>query len=421
MDRRSFLGTGLSASMGAGFYAALLGDAKAAGTSRAPKLKIREVRAIRLKNGFNSRFVRVYTEEGLTGTGECVDSMGTEYIINNNFNVMLKGRDPLEIQSIVADFNGYRRINLGGPPSVVFIKGNGGPYLTAVSGVEMALWDLAGKALGLPIHQLLGGKIRDRVPVYVHAASPKIGRELVDRLKLRALKVGLDYSNDDWSINKGLEKGKRFGLHMTNNQIDDTVNFFAGFRKELGLDTELGLELHAHYDLEAGLKVCQQVEQYRPLFVEEPTTSDNVESMLRIRNNSRVPIAAGENIYTRAGFRPFLEKQALSIIQPDFTKAGGLMEGLKIAAMAETYNVPVAPHCVCSPLGSMGITHVCAVIPNFLVQEFTHYENRPYTELCEPVKLDAEGYLAVPNAPGIGVELNEAAVKERLEPEFKML
>jgi galactonate dehydratase len=221
--------------------------------------------------------------------------MGAEYIINNNFNVMLKGRDPLEIQSILADFNGYRRINLGGPPSVVFIKGGGGPYLTAVSGLEMALWDLAGKALGLPIHQLLGGKIRSKLPVYLHAANPKEGREVVNSLKVRTLKVGLDYSNDDWSINKGFEKGKRFGLHMTNNQIDDTVNFFGGFRKELGLDTELGLELHAHYDLEAGLKVCQQVEQYRPLFVEEPTTSDNVESMLRIRNNTRVPIAAGEN------------------------------------------------------------------------------------------------------------------------------
>ena len=417
MDRRSYV----SGSLGAAFYAALMGDAKAAGTSRAPKLRIREVRAIRLKGGFNPRFVRVYTEEGLTGTGEFVDTMGAEYIINNNFNVMLKGRDPLEIQSIMADFNGYRRINLGGPPSVVFIKGHGGPYMAAASGIEMALWDLAGKALGLPIHQLLGGKIRDRVPVYMHAASPKIGRDLVDRLKLRALKVGLDYSNDDWSIDKGFEKRKRFGLHLTNNQVDDTVNFFAGFRKELGMDTELGLELHAHYDLEGGLKICQQVEQYRPLFVEEPTTSDNVESMVRIRNNSRVPIAAGENIYGRAGFRPFLEKQALSIIQPDFCKTGGLMEGLKIAAMAETYNVAVAPHGVCTPLGTMGMNHVCAVIPNFLIQEFTHYENKLFTELVEPVKLEADGYLAVPNAPGIGVELNEAAVKERLEPEFKML
>ena len=142
MDRRSFIGSGI----GAGFYATLLSDAKAAGTSRAPKLKIREVRAIRLRNGFNSRFVRVYTEEGLYGTGECVDSVGTEAIINTNFNVMLKGRDPLDIQGILADFWGYHKINLGGPPSVMFVHGQGGPYLTAVSGVEMALWDLAGKA-----------------------------------------------------------------------------------------------------------------------------------------------------------------------------------------------------------------------------------------------------------------------------------
>ena len=111
MDRRSFV----SGSLGAAFYAALMGDAKAAGTSRAPKLRIREVRAIRLKGGFNPRFVRVYTEEGLTGTGEFVDTMGAEYIINNNFNVMLKGRDPLEIQSIMADFNGYRARRWGFP------------------------------------------------------------------------------------------------------------------------------------------------------------------------------------------------------------------------------------------------------------------------------------------------------------------
>ena len=171
MDRRSFLG--------AGFYAALLGDAKAAGTSRAPKLRIREVRAIRLRNGFNSRFVRVYTEEGLTGTGECVDSVGTEYIINNNFNVMLKGRDPLDIQGILADFWGYHKINLGGAPSVMFVHGQGVPYLTAVSGVEMALWDLAGKAFGLPIHHLMGGKMRDRVPVYLHAANPEIAKKIL--------------------------------------------------------------------------------------------------------------------------------------------------------------------------------------------------------------------------------------------------
>jgi galactonate dehydratase len=415
MDRRAFLAGG------AACYAALLADARAAGTSRAPRLRIRDVRAVRLRNGFNSRFVRVYTEEGLTGTGEFVDTMGAEYIINNNFHVMLKGRDPLEIQGILADFWGYHKINLGGPPSAVFVHGFGGPYLGAVSGVEMALWDLAGKALGLPIHRLMGGKMRDRVPVYLHAANPQIARRIVTETKTRTVKVGLDYSNDDWSINKGFEPGKRFGLHMTNNQIDDTVNFFAGFRKELGIDYEVALECHAHYDLEAGIQLCNLVEPYRPLFVEEPTTSDNVDSMVRLRNNTRVPIAAGENIYTRFGFRPYFEKQALSIIQPDFTKTGGLFEGLKIANMAETYNVPVAPHGVCTPLGTLGITHVCAVIPNLLVQEFTQYQEKAFTELCEPVKLDAEGFLPVPDAPGIGISLNEDAVKERLDPEFRML
>ncbi|HVV28681.1 MAG TPA: mandelate racemase/muconate lactonizing enzyme family protein [Rhizomicrobium sp.] len=415
MDRRAFLAGG------AACYAALLADARAAGTSRAPRLRIRDVRAVRLRNGFNSRFVRVYTEEGLTGTGEFVDTMGAEYIINNNFHVMLKGRDPLEIQGILADFWGYHKINLGGPPSAVFVHGFGGPYLGAVSGVEMALWDLAGKALGLPIHRLMGGKMRDRVPVYLHAANPQIARRIVTETKTRTVKVGLDYSNDDWSINKGFEPGKRFGLHMTNNQIDDTVNFFAGFRKELGIDYEVALECHAHYDLEAGIQLCNLVEPYRPLFVEEPTTSDNVDSMVRLRNNTRVPIAAGENIYTRFGFRPYFEKQALSIIQPDFTKTGGLFEGLKIANMAETYNVPLAPHGVCTPLGTLGITHVCAVIPNLLVQEFTQYQEKAFTELCEPVKLDAEGFLPVPDAPGIGISLNEDAVKERLDPEFRML
>ncbi len=415
MDRRAFLAGG------AACYAALLADARAAGTSRAPRLRIRDVRAVRLRNGFNSRFVRVYTEEGLTGTGEFVDTMGAEYIINNNFHVMLKGRDPLEIQGILADFWGYHKINLGGPPSAVFVHGFGGPYLGAVSGVEMALWDLAGKALGLPIHRLMGGKMRDRVPVYLHAANPQIARRIVTETKTRTVKVGLDYSNDDWSINKGFEPGKRFGLHMTNNQIDDTVNFFAGFRKELGIDYEVALECHAHYDLESGIQLCNLVEPYRPLFVEEPTTSDNVDSMVRLRNNTRVPIAAGENIYTRFGFRPYFEKQALSIIQPDFTKTGGLFEGLKIANMAETYNVPVAPHGVCTPLGTLGITHVCAVIPNLLVQEFTQYQEKAFTELCEPVKLDAEGFLPVPDAPGIGISLNEDAVKERLDPEFRML
>jgi len=155
--------------------------------------------------------------------------------------------------------------------------------------------------------------------------------------------------------------------------------------------------------------------------VEEPIPSDDVDAMVRVRNNSRVPIAAGENIYSRYGYRPFLEKEALSVIQPDVSKTGGLLETRKIAAMAEVYNIPIAPHGVASPLGTMAAAQVAAVTPNLMLLEFTHYPDAAYTSLTEPVLLDEDGFLPVRTGPGIGVALNEEVVKERTDPEFRPL
>ena len=192
MNRRQFF-------QGLFGYTALLGAARGQGTSRAPKLKIREVRAVRLRN-FNSKFVRVYTEEGLTGTGETLDNVGSELIINNNVGPALAGQDPLDIEGILADLFGWKHL-AGGGPSPVFMEGLGGPYLSAVSGVEMALWDLAGKALGLPVYQLLGGKIRSKIPVYFHAATPQQAKDMVaktgvkraqDRHRLQARSLYLE-------------------------------------------------------------------------------------------------------------------------------------------------------------------------------------------------------------------------------------
>jgi L-alanine-DL-glutamate epimerase-like enolase superfamily enzyme len=143
--------------------------------------------------------------------------------------------------------------------------------------------------------------------------------------------------------------------------------------------------------------------------------------MVRVRNATRVPIAAGENIYSRYGFRPFLEKEALSVIQPDVSKTGGLLETRKIASMAEVYSIPMAPHGVASPLGTMAAAHVAATTPNLMLLEFTHYLNNAYTSLAEPVLLDDQGYLEVRTRPGIGVELNGDVMKERTDPEFHPL
>jgi galactonate dehydratase len=296
----------------------------------------------------------------------------------------------------------------------------GGPYLSAISGVEMALWDLAGKAMNVPVYRLLGGRVRDKIPVYLHAANPTEAASLIAQTKVKALKIGTDYSPDDWILNKGFDPGKLWGLHLNTAQLDDMVNFVGGFRDKLGKSYDIALECHARYDVETAIQLCHLMEPFRLMWVEEPIPSDDVDAMLRIRNNTHVPIAAGENIYSRFGYREFLEKEALSIIQPDMSKTGGLLESRKIASMAEVYSIPVAPHGVASPLATMAYAHVSATMPNLMILEWTYYLNKQYTSLTEPVSLK-DGYLEVSDKPGIGVALNDAAVNERVEPGYKAL
>ncbi len=215
-------------------YGAYVASARAQGTSTVPKLKIREIRAVRLRDGFNSRFVRVYTDQGLTGTGETMDTVGAEDIVNNYMGPTLVGRDPLDIEGILCDLWGWKRGATGGAPSPLFMRGMGGPYFSAMSGVEMALWDLAGKAMNVPVYRLMGGRVREKVPVYLHAASPDEAARLVAETKVKALKVGIDYSPDQWTLKKGFDPDKLWGLHLNTAQLDDVVGFVDGFRQKLG-------------------------------------------------------------------------------------------------------------------------------------------------------------------------------------------
>jgi len=402
------------------FFAAYLANARAQGTSFAPKLTIREIRAVRLRGGFNSRFVRVYTDQGLTGTGETMDTVGAEEIINSFIGPQLSGRDPLDIEGILLDLWGWKHDAGGKTQSPLFMRGMGGPYLSAISGVEMALWDLAGKAMDEPIYRLLGGRVRDKMPVYLHASTPDQAASLIAQTKVKALKIGTDYRPDAWMLDKGFDPGKLWGLHLNTAQLDDVVDFVGGFRDKLGKKFDIALELHARYDVETAIQLCRLLEPFQLMWAEEPIPSDNVDAMLRIRNNTRVPIAAGENIYSRFGYREFLEKEALSIIQPDMSKTGGLLEARKIASMAETYSIPVAPHGTASPLATMAYAHVCATMPNLMILEWTFYLSKQYTSLVEPVSLQ-DGFLKVSDKPGIGIALNDAALNERVESGYKPL
>jgi galactonate dehydratase len=411
MDRRAFMG-----SLGA--YGSVLAGARGQGTSRAPKLKIREIRAVRMR-GINSRFVRVYTDQGLTGTGECLDTIGAEDIINKFFSPGLAGRDPLDIEAIYWDLWSFGSVP-GGIPSVFMRGAGGGPYIGALSGIEMALWDLAGKALGLPIYRLMGGRVRDKMPVYFHSGVPKEAADLARSSGVRGIKTGIDAVTVKDNDASGWDPGKIWNWTLTNRQIDDIVNHVAAMREALGADFGLMLECHTRYDTESALQICRAVEPYRPMWIEEPVPPDNVDAMAFVRSHTRVPIACGENVYSRFGFRQYLEKQATSLIQPDMAKCGGLWESRKIAALAEVYHIPIAPHGVATTLGKVAYSHVCSTVPNFMILEWAHYGQKDYDALTTAPDYH-DGFLHVPDTPGIGIEVNEDAVKERLMPGYPML
>ncbi len=406
MDRRVFMG-----SLGA--YGSLLAGARGQGTSRAPKLKIREIRAVRMR-GINSRFVRVYTDQGLTGTGECLDTIGEEDIINKYFSPGLAGRDPLDIESIYFDLFSFRAMP-GAIPSVFMRGAGGGPYFGAVSGVEMALWDLAGKALGLPIYRLMGGRVRDKVCVYFHSYTPDDATEFVRRTGVHAIKTNIDIVINKDNDTAGWDPGKVWNFTLTNRQIDDLVKYVASMREAIPPEVGLALECHTRFDTESALQIAKAMEPFRPMWLEEPVPPDNVDAMANVRHHTRIPIACGENVYTRFGYRQYLEKQAASIIQPDMAKCGGLYESRKIAAMAEVYHIPIAPHGVATRLGEQAYAHVCCTVPNFMILEWMHFRHDTYNALTTAPDY-RDGFLHVPDTPGIGIEVNEDAVKERLQP-----
>ena len=405
MTRRHFLGA-----MAA--YNALLLDARSQGTSRAPRLKIREIRAVRLR-GVVTKYVRVYTDQGLTGTGEAVDTVGAEFIINNHLGPALAGRDPLDIEGIYWDLWSWKAAPGGIPP--VFMRGMGGPYLAAMSGIDMALWDLAGKALGVPVYRLLGGRVRNKLAVYFHSGNPQHAKDLVKRTGVRGLKTTIDSVTQQDNLAQGWDPGKMANFTLTNSQIDNIVKHVASMREALGMDFGLMLECHTRYDTESAIQIARALEPYRPMWLEEPVPSDNPDAMAKVRQMTRIPIAAGENIYTRYGFLPFLEKQALSIIQPDMAKAGGLLEARKIASMAEVYHVPIAPHGVASTLGKIAFAHVCATVPNFMILEWAHIDSKVHNSLTTAATYK-DGFVELSEAPGIGIEVHEDAVRQLQEP-----
>lgn len=374
-----------------------------------PKLKITEIRTAEVRVHGYQVHVRVYTDQGIIGQGECTDAAAGSVPLIRLFARFLTGQDPLNVEAA------FERIRTSG----VFAGAQAGQYVTALSGVEIALWDIAGKALGLPVYQLLGGKVRDRVRVYCDSGE----REMVpgdERSKARIRQVQeMGFTAAKIDIDDALDPARfdRVNWTASNGEIDHMVAKVAFTRELYPKNFDLAVDMHARYDAGTGKRVAKELEPFKLMWLEEPVPAENIDAMRDVRASTSTPICCGENVYLRWGFREILEKQAVDIIEPDFQKCGGLLEARKIADMAHTYYVPVAPHGVTSPIGMMATAHVCAAVPNFLAQEWHWIDSLDlWRNWVKEGELIQKGYIPLPERPGIGVEMNDDEARKAQVP-----
>ncbi len=374
---------------------------------RRPKLKITDVRTALVRAHGLQLHVRVYTDQGLIGHGEATDAASGGAALVAGFGRLLQGQDPLNVDLL------FERIRTSG----IFAGAQAGQYVAALSGVEIALWDLAGKALGLPVYQLLGGKMRDRIRLYCDSQTsspddPRAKEKLqqIRDLGFTAVKIDIDDATDPM-------RWDRVNWTASNAEVDNMVKKVAFMRESLDKRVDLAADMHGRYDVVSAKRVAAALEPFRLLWLEEPVPPENIDAMREVRASTRTPICCGENLYLRHGFREVLEKRAADIIMPDIQKCGGLLEARKIADMAHTYYVPVAPHCVVSPIGTMASCHVCAAIPNFLVLEW-HWLPRLeiWRNFVQEGEIIEKGFITMPDRPGLGVEMNEEAARKAQVP-----
>lgn len=371
-------------------------------------MRITDLKTAEVAGHGYSCFVKVFTDEGLVGLGECIHGGGGVTSLIRDMASSLRGQDPLDVDRL---FETLRRRYL-------FDGALAGNVVTALSGIEIALWDLAGKALGVPVYRLLGGKFRDRIRLYAdcHAggddtpeANAAKAREVVAR-GFTALKFDIDDLNHP-------DKRDPYNHTISPGELSAMVEKVAAIREAIGPKVDLAIDMHGRYDTHSAIRVAQALEPYHLLWLEEPVPPENIAALREVKRSTSTPLCAGENLFLRWGFRELIESQAVDIIMPDIPKCGGLSECRKVANLAELYYIPLAPHNVCSPIGTVASCHTCASIPNFLVLEW-HWLERPWWDemVLGDRPLIENGFIALPQGPGLGVELNEDTARAHARP-----
>ena len=342
-------------------------------------------------------FIKINTDEGISGWGELVSGTKTETVVAGAKEMCSKliGKNPLEIERIWQRL--HRSFFRGGP-----ING------TVISGIEIALWDIKGKALNLPVYELLGGAVRDKIKVYSWIGGDRpsdvvaMAQERWDK-GFRAVKMN---ATSEMHYVDSLEK------------VNAAVKRVASIREKFGNAMSIGIDFHGRVHKPMAKVLAKALEEYHPMFIEEPVLPENEEYFAQISNEVSTPIATGERLYTRWGFKNIFKQGAVDIIQPDISLCGGLLEERKIAAMAEAYDMAVAPHAPYGPVALAATFQVDACTPNVFIQEQSlgiHY-NQGF-DLLDFVKNKEifqykDSFVDIPKGPGLGIEVDEDKIKD---------
>ncbi len=365
---RSLIGSGALFGLDAVFTAERT-DAAAVGPN--DKIKVTKLETFVLKNSWV--FVKISTDAGVTGWGEMLKDDAKACAAGAlEVGDYLIGQDPCRV------VHHWQAIHRG-----AFYRG--GPIKTAIqSGIDQALWDIKGKVYGVPVYKLLGGPTRDRVRVY-GTVSEETG--------VNAIKVGP-------------RAGGRKPIKYVEGQryVDEVVENFAALREKYGDGVDIGIDFHGAVQPPTAMLLVKALEPYHPWFYEEVVQALNVDVMAEIAKKTHIPLATGERIFTKWGFREILEKRAATILQPDVNYAGGITELRIIAGMAEAYYSPIAPHNPNGPCSLAASIQIAASIPNFLIQE---RGDREHDLLAKPLPPVTGGYRPLPPDPGIGITIDE--------------
>jgi galactonate dehydratase len=393
LNRRSVLG-GAFATLGlAAFQDAEAKAQENAGTSapisRKDPLKVTKLETFLVKPRW--LFLKIHTNAGIVGLGEpilegraltCAEAV-------KEIEPYLIGKDPRQVvhhwQAI------YRH---------AFYRG--GPILTsALSGIDMALWDIKGKALGVPVYELLGGPTRKRIRVYAHVSTPE------------AIKRGMAQGFTAFKTGPAKHHPSRYVESLA--EVNYAAERFAALRKAAGDEVDIGIDFHGAISPATAKLLIKALEPYQPMFIEEPCQAQNHDVMAEIARGTHLPIATGERVFTKWGFREVLEKRAATILQPDPCHAGGITEVRLIAGMAEAYYAAIAPHNPLGPIALAAGIQLAASIPNFLCQEQVSlgegYIKKPFVV--------REGFVDLPTAPGLGIELDENAMADKIGHDWR--